>query len=109
MISIKVRKDNKSYIGVEISGHSNYDEIGKDIICSAVSILSYTLLNSLNSIGKISEKYIKIEENETDGFLAVNLTKENEKTNILFENFLVGIELLIEDYSDYITLKHEEV
>jgi len=109
MISIKVKSKEKSYVGVEISGHSNYDEVGKDIICSAVSILSYTLLNSLNSIGEIDEKYISIEEIETEGILAINLAKKNEKTNILFENFLVGIELLIEDYSNYITLKHEEV
>lgn len=109
MISIKMQKNDKSFVGVEIFGHSNYDEIGKDIICSAVSILSYTLLNSLNSIGKIDESHIDIEENETKGLLVIKLTKQNKKTNILFECFLVGIELLMEDYSDYITLKHEEV
>ncbi|MDW7668474.1 MAG: ribosomal-processing cysteine protease Prp [Bacillota bacterium] len=109
MISIKTQKQDKSYVGVEIFGHSNYDESGKDIICSAVSILSYTLLNSLNSIGKIDEKYIDIEENETEGLLVVKLTKQNKITNLLFENFLVGIKLLMEDYSDYITLKYEEV
>lgn len=109
MISIKTQKEKKSYVGVEIFGHSNYDESGKDIICSAVSILSYTLLNSLNLIGKIDEKHIDIEENKTEGLLVIKITKQNKKTNILFENFLVGIELLKEDYSDYITLKHEEV
>ena len=109
MISIKTQKNDKSFVGVEIFGHSNYDESGKDIICSAVSILSYTLINSLNSIGKIDEKYIDIEENESEGLLVLKLNKQNKKTNILFENFLVGIRLLLEDYSDYITLKHEEV
>ena len=109
MISIKIQRKDKSYAGVEIFGHSNYDESGKDIICSAVSILSYTLINSLNSIGKIDEKYIDIEENESEGLLVLKLNKQNKKTNILFENFLVGIKLLLEDYSDYITLKNEEV
>ena len=109
MISIKIQRKDKSYTGVEIFGHSNYDRSGKDIICSAVSILSYTLINSLNSIGKIDEKYIDIEENESEGLLVIKLNKRNKKTNILFENFLVGIKLLLEDYSDYITLKDEEV
>jgi uncharacterized protein YsxB (DUF464 family) len=109
MISIKVQKTDKHYVGFEIFGHSNYDESGKDIVCSAVSVLAYTLLNSVNIIGKIEERYIRIEENEKDGLLAVKLEKSNKKTNLLFENFLVGIELLKEDYSEYITLKHEEV
>jgi len=109
MISIKVQKNDENYVGFEIFGHSNYDESGKDIVCSAVSILAYTLLNSINVIGKTEEKNIRIEENENDGLLLVKLENSNKKINLLFENFLIGIELLKENYSEYITLKHEEV
>jgi uncharacterized protein YsxB (DUF464 family) len=109
MISVKTYRRNESYIRVKISGHSYFDESGRDIICSAVSILSYTLLNSINIIGEIHVDSIKIKEKEAEGLLDIELLENNNKTDMLFENFLIGIKLLIEDYSDYITLEHEEV
>ncbi len=109
MISVKVQKKDDFYTGFEVLGHSDYAESGKDIVCSAVSILAYTLLNSINIIGEIDENNIMIEENEKDGLLTAKIEEYNIKTNLLFDNFLIGIELLKEDYSEYITLKHEEV
>ena len=51
MIICSVKKNEKLY-EINISGHSGYDTIGKDIVCSAVSssfILTVNLLDKLNS------------------------------------------------------------
>ena len=43
---------------LEVKGHSGYAEIGKDIVCSAVSILTYTvaqLILEMNSYGKLAK------------------------------------------------------
>lgn len=45
-------------VSLEVNGHSGYAEPGKDIICSAVSILTYTtaqLVCEMNAYGKLSE------------------------------------------------------
>lgn len=34
-------------ITVKVKGHAGYDKSGKDIVCSAVSILSYTLVSAI--------------------------------------------------------------
>lgn len=42
MINIQTRKQNNTY-EIVLSGHADYAPHGKDIVCSAVSVLVYTL------------------------------------------------------------------
>jgi len=109
MISVTIHKTNDLYDGFVVSGHSDYDEIGTDIVCAAVSILSYTALNSMSEVAGIQETDIIYDVNEDTGFLKIKTKKNNEKTDVIYRNFLVGIKLLLEDYNNYITLNYEEV
>lgn len=109
MIDITIHKTNDIFDGFIIEGHSGYAASGYDIVCASVSILSYTALNSMNIVAGISSEDIDYSVEEETGFLRLKTIKNNEKTDVIYRNFLVGIELLLEDYSDYITLKFEEV
>lgn len=64
MITVKVYSDNKRITGIEVSGHSGYEEVGKDIVCSSVStamILSINLLEKLNAdIKYVSDEKIPL-------------------------------------------------
>lgn len=53
-----LKKDNY----IKISGHANYDEVGKDIVCASVSSIVYT---TVNGILNIDSKSIKFEDNES--------------------------------------------
>ncbi|MBO5386720.1 MAG: ribosomal-processing cysteine protease Prp [Lachnospiraceae bacterium] len=44
-----LNKDDNKYVGFDISGHAKYRRVGKDIVCSAVSILSTTIVNSFEA------------------------------------------------------------
>ena len=35
---------------VTVKGHAGYDEYGRDIVCSAVSVLTYNLQESINRL-----------------------------------------------------------
>jgi uncharacterized protein len=109
MISVTIHKTNDLYDGFVVSGHSDYSEIGTDIVCAAVSILSYTALNSMSLVGGICESDVSYDVEEDTGFLKIKTQKNNEKTDVIYRNFLVGIKLLLEDYNNYITLNYEEV
>ncbi|MDD2495730.1 MAG: ribosomal-processing cysteine protease Prp [Tissierellia bacterium] len=109
MINITLHKTNNIFDGFIIEGHSGYAASGYDIVCASVSILSYTVLNSMNIVAGISSEDIEYSVEEDTGFLKLKTIKNNEKTDVIYRNFLVGIELLLEDYSNYITLKFEEV
>ena len=109
MINITIHKTENEFDGFVVEGHSAYAESGFDIVCAAVSILSYTALNSLNQVAGIAPEDIIYDVHEETGFLNLKTIDNNEKTDVIYRNFLVGIELLLEDYSNYITLKFEEV
>jgi uncharacterized protein YsxB (DUF464 family) len=47
MIKIQINKTNNKYSSLVISGHSNYDEHGKDIVCAGVSAIVTGGLNAL--------------------------------------------------------------
>ena len=38
------------YTGFEVKGHSGYAEAGSDIVCAAVSILTTTCVNAMESV-----------------------------------------------------------
>lgn len=109
MIKVTMHKTNEGFNGFVVEGHAGYREAGKDIVCASVSILSYTALNSMNIVAGISPEDIIYDVDEETGFLNMKTIENNKKTDVIYRNFLVGIELLLEDYSNYITLKFEEV
>lgn len=109
MITVSIYRANDEISGFIVEGHSDYAEEGMDIVCASVSILSYTALNSINLVAGINEKDISYTVDENTGFMSLRTVLSNEKTDVIYRCFMVGIELLLEDYSDYITLKFEEV
>ena len=50
MITVYVKKDQNHIKNVRISGHANYEEYGKDIVCAATSSIITTTINGILSI-----------------------------------------------------------
>ena len=109
MITVTIYRTKEEIKGFIVEGHSDYAEEGFDIICASVSILSFTALNSLNLVAGIVPENIQYDVDEETGLMSLKPLENNYKTDIVYRTFMVGIELLLEDYSDYITLKFEEV
>ncbi|HHZ02734.1 MAG TPA: ribosomal-processing cysteine protease Prp [Tissierellia bacterium] len=108
MIRVTIYKTKDEITGFMVEGHSGYAEEGYDIVCSAVSILSYTALNSLNLVAGIAPDNIDYSVDEL-GLMRVKTSENNDKTDVIYRSFMIGIDLLLEDYGDYITLRSEEV
>ena len=109
MITVSVYRTKSIINGFIVDGHSDFAEEGTDIVCAAVSILSYTALNSINLVAGIEPENINYSVDDETGFMSLRTLVNNDKTDVIYKSFIVGIELLLEDYSDYITLKFEEV
>ncbi|MGB4438962.1 MAG: ribosomal-processing cysteine protease Prp [Sedimentibacter sp.] len=109
MITITIYKTKDIINGFIVEGHSGFAEEGSDIVCASVSILSYTALNSINLVAGVDPEFISYDVDEETGLMSLRTLVNNDKTDVVYRNFMVGIELLLEDYSDYITLKFEEV
>ena len=52
MITVTVFNKNEEIVGVQLEGHAEFGRRGRDIVCSAVSILYINLVNSLESFTK---------------------------------------------------------
>jgi uncharacterized protein YsxB (DUF464 family) len=109
MITVSIYRTNDDISGFIVEGHAGYADEGMDIVCASVSILSYTALNSINLVAGIEPENIDFHVDEDTGLMSLRTLVNNEKTDVIYRSFMVGIELLLEDYSDYITLKFEEV
>ena len=93
MINIKIIKENNFVSKVTIKGHSGYSENGRDIVCASISSIAIT---TVNAIIRINSEIITFEEN--DGFLVIEIKKEDRVINILMNNMIDLFKELEEDY-----------
>ena len=84
MIKVKLTKNNNYYKRIIITGHANYDDFGKDIVCAAVSSTVITTINILLSLDNQSISY-----NDSRG-LIIEVLKNDMATkkiiNVLISN-----------------------
>ena len=95
MIKVYI-KENK----IEITGHSNYDTLGKDIVCSAVSSIVTTTINGIISINEKTISYSY--KNDT---MTINVIKKDEITIKLLNNMIDLLKSLAKDYPKNICVK----
>lgn len=103
MIDVTLLIKNEKRLGFAIKGHANFDQHGYDIVCAAVSILSYTAVNTLD--------YYEIDFDffDDDNEMKVSLKNSNEKSEIILNNFEIGIKTLLTNYNEYVNLNYREV
>ncbi len=78
MISIKENKDE-----IVISGHANYEDYGKDIVCASISSIAVT---TVNAIVEFDPSIINVEE--SDGYLKINILKHTTECDKLISNMI---------------------
>lgn len=106
MINVTLFKKNQTIVGFKIKNH------GKDIVCSAVSILS---LNTINSIEQFSDIKFDLNYNSQGGFIdfcinyCEDLPQKFPNATLLLKSFELGINGIYSQYSNEITVNYEEV
>lgn len=107
MINITIVKQKQNILTIEATGHSGYDEKGKDIVCSAISTLTESLANGLTEIAKIDAQIVL---DETIPHISItlpqNLTDEQLKNSqILMKSTYLGIKNVADGYPKFIKIK----
>lgn len=91
-------------MGVRVEGHAGYAEVGKDIVCSAVSTLTVTLENAL---GQLLDATIQESQYVGESNPRIFISAPDNKTDLLVEMYKIGIEGVQEAYPDYVKLHLE--
>jgi uncharacterized protein YsxB (DUF464 family) len=97
---VTVKKKGNSLI---ISGHANFAEYGKDIVCASLSSIITT---SVNDMMIVKEKALTYSDDEKE--IVIKLVEEDELVLKLFNNLVLLLESLAKDYPKNIKIESEE-
>lgn len=102
MIDVTIKEyysHSMRHLNVEVNGHANYDEHGKDIVCSAVSMLvqayAETVPNEhlfVEGHAKIESRWMYTEDNKYSG--ALTMLKK-------------GLDMVSQAYPENVTITHK--
>ncbi|MCR5278850.1 MAG: ribosomal-processing cysteine protease Prp [Lachnospiraceae bacterium] len=88
--------------GFEAKNHAGYAASGKDIVCSAISVLT---LNAINSFDELLHSNIEFKSDEGTGYMDFKVTDyDNESAQLLFKGLKLGLEGVQESYPKYLRL-----
>ena len=93
MIKIKITKEGNNYKNIVITGHANYDEYGKDIVCAAVSA---TVLTTLNGVIALDDSILEV-INKQDKMI-IDINKVDKTSQILINNMINCLNELVIEY-----------
>ena len=106
MIRVVISRGDGYIDGYKLTGHADYDDYGKDIICSAMSMLA---INTVNSLTILAEEICEVEQDEESGLLSVKFDhRPNAEADLLLRSFEMGVQGVIDQYgSEYVSLVYE--
>lgn len=110
MVSVVFVKRQDNFVAFEFDGHAGFEEIGKDIVCAAVSVLAQTALVSFNEVAGIEDIIYEVDE----AYVYCELPDEIDNhqrhdANVIFRSLIVGLNGIIEAYPEHLEYMIEEV
>ena len=100
MIKINIEKNDTKIISLEVSGHSNYDEKGKDIVCAGVSAIVVGGINAL-----LNENKKAIDYECKDGYAYVFVKNiDNDNINMILDVITTQLYTIEESYPKFIKI-----
>ncbi len=106
MITATILKRDRQTFGFVISGHSGYEDAGKDIVCSAVSVLAE---NTVNAIEAFTEDLVeKLDVDAHEGRIDFRLKTVSEKSALLLDALELGLSDISGSYASFVKVQVEE-
>ena len=94
---------NEKTLELSVKGHAEHGNKGEDIVCSAVSILFYTLAETLANSKDMLVQNPRIEMEDGNGTIScVPKGKYEANVSLIFVTILNGFNLLAAEYKNNI-------
>lgn len=109
MVTVKVMRKNGAMCGMELSGHAEYSDVGDDLVCAAVSSVSFAICNGIEKLAGVPFGY-----QTDDGYLYFILPEDlddaaQQKTQLLLGTLYLFLQELSGQYGSNIRLIESEV
>lgn len=103
MIEIKFKPETMM---VKVTGHAGQAEKGKDIVCSAVSILFYTLAQAVMDSEDMLVEEPVVTIDDGNGYVSCKPKEEYDATmQRTYWTILTGFELVAQEYKEYVSFE----
>lgn len=86
---------------LRVDGHAGYAKEGQDIICSAVTMLTFNLIHSLEALTDDLIEY----EAENPGHVYILIKNLSEKGKLLVDSFFIGVNDVAIIYPEYVQIQ----
>jgi len=106
MILAEFRKFENNYVGFTISGHADYDDYGKDIVCASVSSAAQLMSNTITDFMGIDAAVNAVNNTVS---LDVSDKCNNPVASKLIESLKVHLTMLSDDFIGTINIRITEV
>ena len=100
MTRVTVLKKGESITGFECRGHAGYAEQGKDIVCAAISALTTTCVNALETVAGIRPA---VTLHGADMTVALPDT-QNRDAQVILRAMLQGLSDIAAEYPAHLTI-----
>lgn len=107
MIDVYVTRGSTNEIrSFTISGHADAGPYGYDLVCAAVSALSFGAINAVDALCGVK---LQVEtDDDAGGFLRCDVPhvekETEEKVQLLLEGMLVSLRSVAEEYGEHIVV-----
>lgn len=92
--------------GFHITGHSDMNPDGPEILCAAVSSAAYMTANTVTDVIGL---HPRLDVSDGDMVLKVKTESEAEQCRVLFDGLRLHLSSLAEQYPKYLTISNSEV
>lgn len=115
MIKIRIGKSQDLIENIEVWGHAGYRDSGEDIICASISALTFTLIESMDGVVRLSkDQYTyKIDPDKPLMALEIKNSKLDKEEKLMAQTlaqaFVLGAKKSSESYRDFVEINIQEV
>lgn len=96
MIKVTIYKENNDFVRITTNGHAEFDEYGRDIVCSGVSSI---VINTINSLDNLTDATLNVESDDDKGFIDCVINNPDHDSNLLMKSLVLGLEGIRDSYS----------
>lgn len=107
-VTVFVNTGTNHFAGFHTYGHAEYAEEGYDIICSAVSAI---ILTTINSIEELTQTEFLVTQDQQQGEIDFRFkTIPEESAELLLRSMIIGLKGISEEYGiQYLKVNTKEV
>ena len=93
-------KDNK-YLSLDVSGHAEYDESGKDLICASVSSIMFGFMNAIDALNE------EVEIKQLTNSITITNHSSSNIVQDYFELVMMQLKTIEESYGNFIKVERK--